>query len=294
MGRHSYEIITDTCANFKESEIEEFDIKVIGFPYTVNGEESTDDPRGETIETKDVYALLRKKCDVKTSLINSAAFEEFFEEFLKEGKDILYICISGGISGTYQNAINAKNILSEKYPDRQIFVVDSLSGSYSQGILVIKTVLKRNAGATVSEAFEYACRLRNHITHDFTIDDLFYLKKSGRVSNSTALVGTIMMIKPMFTLDKEGKLIVYKKINGRKKALNSILENFKKNIDKNEADFIGIVHGDCEDEALTLKKSVSELFPNARVLLDYLTPLVGAHAGPGAIGLLYISKENRI
>lgn len=293
MEGYSYEIITDTCSNLSEAQAKKYGVKIIGFPYTINGEEHTDDPKEKTFEIKDVYELLKKKTDVKTSLINSLKIEEFLEAFLKEGKDVLYITISGGISGTYANAEIAAKNLSEKYPDRKIMVVDSLSGSYTQGIIVVKTSKKREAGATVTEAYEYAMKIRNFATHDFTIDNLFFLRRSGRVSNSTALIGTLAMIKPMFTLDKAGKLIVYTKVNGRKKSLSTIIENFKKNIDPENADYIGIVHGDCEKEAETIRDKVIEIFPKAEIFFDYLTPLVGSHTGPGAIGLLYVAKAAR-
>lgn len=293
MERYSYEIITDTCSNLTDAQAEKYDIRIIGFPYTINGELHTDDPAKKTFDNKEVYELLSKKADVRTSLINSNTLEEFFEPFLKEGKDILYLCISGGISGTYQNAIFAANNLSEKYSKRKIIVVDCLSGSYAQGIVAVKTSKKRKLGATIEEAAEYAENLRYFVTHDFTIDNLFFLKRSGRVSNSTALIGTLAMIKPMFTLNKTGDLIVYSKVNGRKKALSLIMENFIKNIDPTNADCIGIVHGNCEKEAESLRDKVVKMFPKAEIFFDYLTPLVGSHTGPGAIGLLYIAKSAR-
>jgi len=293
MAGYSYEIITDTCSNLSDELAEKYGIKIMGFPYTIDGREHTDDPRAKTFEIKDVYELLKKKTDVKTSLINSLNIEEFLEQFLKEGKDVIYLTISGGISGTYQNGVLAQKNLSEKYPERKIFIVDSLSGSFTQGIIALMMAKKRAAGAEIEEINEYAKNLRNFATHDFTIDNLFFLRRSGRVSNSTALIGTLAMIKPMFTLAKDGKLIVYQKVNGRKKSLSLILENFKKNINPENADYIGIVHGDCEDEAKTLKDKIKEMFPKSEILFDYLTPLVGSHTGPGAIGVLYIAKEKR-
>lgn len=294
MEGRNYEIITDTCSNLSEKQAEKYNIKIMGFPYIVNEKEVTDYPPNNTFEAKEAYALLRKKAEVKTSLINSFTIEEFAEMFLKAKKDVIYITISGGISGTYHNACVAAETLREKYPERKIFVIDSLSGSYAQGILVVKTAKKRENGASVEEAAEYAGKLRYYITHDFTIDNLIYLKKSGRVSNSAALIGTIARIKPMFTLSGDGKLVVSEKVNGRKKSLALILENFKKNIDYENADFIGIVHGDCKEEAEELRKKVCSFIPKAEIFFDYLTPLVGSHTGPGAIGLLYVSKNKRV
>lgn len=293
MERFDYEIITDTCSNLTEEQAKKYNIKIIGFPYIINGEEHTDDPRSKTFETAEVYQLLKRKADVKTSLINSAVLEEYIEPFLKEGRDVIYITISGGISGTFMNATLARDSLMEKYPERKVYAVDSLSGSYAQGILAIKTALKRQSGVDVSEAAEYAEKMRNFITHDFTVDNLFFLKRSGRVSNASALIGTLAMIKPMFTLSKEGRLATYGKVNGRKKSLSLIFENFKKNIDPENADFIGIVHGDCLKEAETLREKVKALFPSSEILFDYLTPLVGSHTGGGAIGLLYVKKTQR-
>lgn len=293
MAGYTYEIITDTCSNLSDKIAKLHGIKIMGFPYTIDKEEHTDDPRAKTFEIKDVYELLKNKADVKTSLINSINIEEFLEQFLKEGKDVIYLTISGGISGTYQNGVLAVKNLEEKYPERKIFVVDSLSGSFTQGILALMAAKKRSEGKSITEVNEYIKNLRHYATHDFTIDNLFFLRRSGRVSNSTALIGTLAMIKPMFTLEKDGKLVVYQKVNGRKKSLSLMLENFKKKVDPQNADYIGIVHGDCEDEAKTLKDRIKEMFPKSEILFDYLTPLVGSHTGPGAIGILYIAKEKR-
>lgn len=289
----NYEIITDTGANLTCEQAEKYNIKIIGFPYLIDGKEHTDDPKNKTFETKELYSLLKTKTDVKTSLINTALMEEFFEPFLKNGKDIIYICLSGGISGTYQNSCICKNTLKKKYPDREIYTVDSLSGSYGQGLLAIKCAKKREAGLSLEEVFQYASELRFNINHDFTISDLFFLKRSGRLSGAGAILGTLAMIKPMFTLDNEGKIKIYAKANGRNKAISIMLDNFRKNIDTENSDIITVVHGDCSKDADYIVSEIKKEYPSSEILCDYLTPLVGAHTGPGAIGILYISKNKR-
>ncbi len=288
-----YEIITDTCSNLTKEQAEKYDIKMIGFPYIINGEPHTDDPENPTFKPKEFYELLEKKGEAKTSLINSAVLEEFFEPYLKDGKDIIYICISGGISGTYKNALLAQRNMEEKYPNRKVYIVDSLSGSYAQGILVLKTAKKRLYGMNAEEAYSYAEKLRYKIKHDFTLSDLFFMKRGGRLSGVSAFLGTLAMIKPMLTLDKNGDIKVYAKINGRKKSLSLMWENFKKNVDPDEADFIAVVYGSCENEAREFRDGIKKLFPNSELFYDYLTPLVGAHTGPSAVGILYVSKEER-
>lgn len=289
----SYVIITDTGSNLTCQQAEKYNIKIMGFPYLIDGKEHTDDPQNKTFETKELYAFLKTKADVKTSLINAVAMEEFFEPFLKEGKDILYLCLSGGISGTYQNSCFCKNSLSAKYPDRKIYTVDSLSGSYGQGLFAIKCAQKRDTGASLKEVYDYACDLRFYINHDFTISDLFFLKRSGRLSGAGALLGTLAMIKPMFTLDNDGKIKIYAKANGRNKAISIMLDNFRKNADPENADIITVVHGDCIKDADYIVSEIKKDYPTSEIFCDYLTPLVGAHTGPGAIGILYIAKNKR-
>lgn len=215
-----------------------------------------------------------------------------FESILKEGKDILHIGFSSGLSASYNVAKMVAEELSDEYPDRKIVVIDSLCAAPGQGLLVYYAVLKKEAGATLEENAEYLEGLKLNVCHEFTVDDLKYLARGGRISKATAAIGTIINIKPVLYVDNEGHLINGSKVRGRKASLKALVDNMGTHLTdefKNEVCFIG--HADCLDDAEYVAKMVKERFGIQKFVINYLCPTIGAHTGPGCVALFYLGKE---
>ena len=218
-------------------------------------------------------------------------FSASFEEILKNGEDILAILISSGISGTYQAAKIAADDLSEKYPERKIIVIDSLSASIGHGLLVYYAAMLEREGKTIDEVAQFVNDNRLKMVHKFTVDDLFFLKRGGRLSGGVAIIGTILQIKPLLHVNDEGKLIAQDKVNGRKKSLNNIFEEFKRNVVDPENQVVAICHGDCIDDAEYLANKIRSEFEVKDIIINYCDPVLGAHAGPGVVALFYFADK---
>ena len=227
----------------------------------------------------------------KTSAVNSETFLSLFEEALKEGKDVLYLGFSSGLSTTYNSGRLAAEQMREKHPDRKIIVLDTLAASAGFGLLVYLAVQKKNAGASIEETAEYAKSLIPRLAHWFTVDDLVYLKRGGRISPTAAFVGNMLGIKPVLHVDNEGHLINMSKVRGRKTALNALASK----IGELEADVehypIFISHGDCMADVEMLKKMILDKYGKEVELVTDVGAVIGAHAGPGVLALFFIAKE---
>ena len=200
----AYEIITDSSSNLSKSMIQEIDVRVLPLSFFVGGEEYKSYSEDESFDYASFYAKLRNKENVKTSLINADTFIQEFEKILEAGKDVLAILMSSGISGTYQAAKIAADTVRERFPDRQVIVIDSLSASIGQGLLIYYTAKLREAGKSIEEAADWVYKNRLKMVHQFTVDDLFYLKRGGRLSGGVAIIGTILQIKPVMHVDNNG------------------------------------------------------------------------------------------
>ena len=213
------------------------------------------------------------------------------EEILKEGRDVLYLGFSSGLSTTYNSGRIAAEALREKYPEAQILTVDTLAASAGQGLLVYLAVQKRDAGATVTEVADYIKDIRLHLCHWFTVDDLVYLKRGGRVSSTAAFVGGMLGIKPVMHVDNEGKLIPIAKVRGRKVSLNAIVEKYGETATDPAAGPVFICHGDCMDDVSYLSEQLKAKYGVAVDHITYTGPVIGAHSGPGTLALFYLGKE---
>ena len=220
----AYEIITDSSSNLSKSMIKEIGVRVLSLSFFVGSEEYKGYREDEEFDYASFYAKLRSKENVKTSLVNADIFIEEFEKILEDGKDVLAILMSSGISGTYQAAKIAADTVRERYSDRQVIVIDSLSASIGQGLLVYYAAKLRETGKTVEEAADWVYKNRLKMVHQFTVDDLFFLKRGGRLSGGVAIIGTILQVKPVMHMDNNGLLVVQDKVNGRKKSLNAMLK----------------------------------------------------------------------
>ena len=287
----AFEIITDSSANLSREMVKEIGVHVLSLSFFLGDTEHYSFSMEEDFDSAAFYGRLRNKEHVKTSLVNADRFEAVYEKILDEGKDVLAIIMSSGISGTYQSAKIAADNIREKYPERQIIVVDSLAASIGQGLLVYYAAQMKNEGKSLEETADWLYKNRLKMVHQFTVDDLFFLKRGGRLSGGVAIIGTVLQIKPVLHVDDEGHLITQEKMMGRKKSLNRIAELMKYNIINPEEQIVAICHGDCIEDAEYLAKKVRELYPVKDIIINMLDPAVGAHSGPGTIALFYLGNK---
>jgi len=287
----SFVLMTDSSANLTTDIIEKFGIEIIPLTFIVNDAEYTSYRKGENIDIKQFYDMMRNKEHIKTSLITPEVFITEFEKFLKQGQDVLYIGFSSGLSGTFQSSVIAADTLSEKYPDRKIIVWDSLCASLGQGLIVYYAVKMKEEGKTMDEILSWLDENRLKLCHWFTVDDLFFLKRGGRISATTAILGSALNIKPVLHVDNNGKLVSVSKARGRKQAINKLIAKLDETAIEPEKQAIFISHGDCIEDAEYIAKTVKEKYGVKDIVINYIDPVIGAHSGPGTLALFFIGTE---
>lgn len=287
----AFEIITDSSANLTREMAKKLDVRILSLSFFLGEDEYKSYPEDKEFDYSWYYDALRKKEPARTSLVSVDCFKEAFEDILKEEKDILAVVVSSGLSGTYQSAKIAADTLREQYPHREIIVIDSLSASVGQGLLVYYAAKMKQEGKSIEEIADWIYKNRLNMVHQFTVDDLFFLKRGGRLSGGVAIIGTILQIKPVLHVDNEGHLIAQEKINGRKKSINRMVEIMKENGKDLDNQVVAICHGDCIEDAEYLKKKVQEIATPKEIIVVPLDPVLGAHAGPGTVAVFYLGKE---
>lgn len=282
-------LYTDTSANLPLSLLREYDITVIPFSYTVNGEE--EDYNEETdFDGKSFYNAMRGGAEVKTSMVNPATAAAFFERALSQGDDVLYVGMSGGISGTAQAAALAAVELMDKYPHAKIMTIDTYAASLGEGLLVLEAAELLRAGKSYEEVSDRILARRAHMCQFFTVDDLSYLKRGGRISGAAALVGTMLGIKPILRGDETGHIVACGKVRGNRKAYAELAEYFdKRALDKMER--IGIAHADNQEGTDYLLGLLREKGFTGECLEVYYEPVTGSHVGPGTVALFFYGTE---
>ncbi len=287
----AFKIITDSSANLTNEMVKELGVKVLSISLIINEEEVKSYEEDSEFDYVSFYETLRSGEHIKTSLVNSDTFFNEFEKILKNGEDVLVLTISSGISGTYQAARVASDMAREKYPDRQVIVIDSLAASIGQGLLVYYAAMLQKEGKSIEEVSDWLYKNRLKMVHNFTVDDLFFLKRGGRLSGGVAVIGTILQIRPILHVDNDGHLVTIDKVNGRKKSLNKIFETFKENVTNPEEQVIAICHGDCLEDAEYLAKKIKNEYNVKDVIIDYCGPVLAAHSGPGTLALFYLADK---
>jgi DegV family protein with EDD domain len=268
--------------------IEKLNISVVPLSMTLKGE-TRQDSVGDGI--KEVYAALREGEVATTSAANPENWSDVMKPILNAGEDILVIAFSSGLSTTYQSAVIAASDLAEEYPDRQIRVVDGLCASLGQGLLVYYTCQKRDAGLSLEELTDWVESHKLNLCHWFTVDDLMYLKRGGRVSAATALVGTVLKIKPVLHVDDEGHLINVAKARGRKASIEMLLSKMEQTMLPGENDYVMICHGDCLEDAQYLEGLLKEKLGVKEVFIGYTGAVIGSHSGPGTLALFFLGDK---
>ena len=287
----NFAIVTDTGANLPENLIEENEILVLSLSFFVDEKEYYSYEPGKKTDLSEFYKMMREKKPIRTSLVNAELAKEQIGKLLSEGKDVLYVGFSSGLSGTFQSVSIAMDELKEEYPDRKILAVDTLAAALGQGLLVYFAIQQRKAGAQIEDIYQWIMENRLHICHWFTVDDLFFLKRGGRISAATAVVGTALSIKPVLHVDDEGHLINMSKTRGRKKSLEALLKKFEETAINPGETPVFISHGDCLEDAKYVEQRLKEKYGVKEVLIQILDPVIGAHAGPGTVALFFVGTQ---
>ena len=282
------QLFTDTSANLPCELVNKYGISVIPFTYTMDGVEHI--PDTDKFDGKAYYDAIRGGSDVKTSMINVACFGEYFGKALEKGDDVLYIGMSGGISGTAHAAQLAVRELSESYPDRKIIAVDTLGASLGEGMLALEAAEKILEGMDISEIAAHVRRLIPHMCQCFTVDDLRYLKKNGRISGAASLIGNMLGIRPLLIGNNEGKIILKEKVRGAKKVLDAMANRYAELVLDKMQD-IGIAHADNEAGKAYLVQRLRDKGFTGKCLSVCYEPVTGSHVGPGAVALFFFGTD---
>jgi DegV family protein with EDD domain len=284
----AYRIVTDTCCDFPMHMYDALKLAVV--PLSVNFQ-------GQTVSSysekwlKKLFAGLRAGEVATTSAVNPKGWQDVIEPVLKDGEDVLVLAFSSGLSTTYQSAVIAATELRELYPDRKVNVVDTLCASLGQGLLVYYACQKRDEGMSLEALTAWCEEKKFNLCHWVTVDDLMYLKRGGRVSATTALVGTMLQIKPIIHVDNEGHLINVGKARGRKAAIETVAKKMGELGLPGENDTVFICHGDCIEDAQYLEQIVKEKYGVKNVLIYYVGAVIGSHSGPGTLALFFLGNE---
>lgn len=294
-----FQIVVDSAANIPAELVKKYDIRVISFVNYVNGKKVVCfdpdlTPEEERAKGREYYDAVRAGADVKTGLVSSGDFEDLFRSILEAGDDILYFSLSKNISGTYNSARIAAEELSESFPDRKIRLIDALNASLAQGILAIYASEMRAGGKSLDETADILATYPAKMNGIFTVGDLKYLSKTGRISSSAALVGNLLSIKPILRGNKDGFIVQFKKCRGRKSALNTLVSLVCDNIVNPEEQIIGIAHADAYEDSLYVMEEIRKrvkLRGFINTSYDYCT---GSHVGPDTIALFFMAKDREL
>lgn len=285
-------IICDVCADIPVEVAKERDILSLPMTLTVNDIERVYTAEG--FDCKTFYDGMREGDKCSTSQIVVESYKEYFRTILKNGDDIIYVCLSSGLSGSYNGSLNAISELKEEFPERKIHSIDSLGASLGEGLLTLRLASLRDQGKTFEEIVAWGEENKHNVMLWFTVDDLKYLQRGGRVSKTSAIVGTLLDIKPVLQCNSEGKLVPHAKVKGRKRAIRALLEDMNKfgvNINGQE---ICISHGDCLEDALTLKNMILEKYPDCTFVIGHIGAVIGSHSGPGTLALFFMGQKRFI
>lgn len=286
----NYILMTDSDSDLPFALQQEMNIPVVQMPYILEGKEYLDD-LGQSMDYKTYFDKMRNGATPTTSALNETIYLEYFEPILQEGKDLLFIAFSSQLSGTINAIYAAREQLLEKYPERKFTVVDTLSISGPQTLLVIKAHEMYIAGASMEEVAAWLEENKLRAQAWFTVDDLKYLKRGGRVSPAAATIGTLLDLKPILTETCEGKLAAAEKVRGRRKAMNFIVDKAIENIEDQKESIALLLHADASEDAARLKELAQAKLPELTIRIENVGPVIGAHAGPGTLALCFMGKK---
>ena len=289
--KFDYEIVTDSSSNLPKALIEQYDLPVLPFGYTMGGKEYKVDLMSGPLERQAFFAAMRIKVEVTTSLVNFSQYTEVFEKILQGGQDVLYIGMAAGISGSYANAVIAAQELGEKYPERKIKLVDTMNASLGEGLPVLMALKMRDAGDSLETAWEKTSAIIPHMRGSFMVDDLMFLYRTGRVSGVKALAGKALGIRPLLKGDDTGHIVVCGKARGKKAALEALLSDFEEHVIPDSHQTVAVAHCDAEKDAEYVAERMRKNPAVDNVILEWYESCTGAHLGPGAVALFYMADH---
>ena len=284
-----YVILTDSSADLDSQMVKELGLNVLPLSFTIQDKTYHNYPDNREMDPKVFYKALREGAMCTTAAVNVADYNEALEPLLESGKDVLLLVFSSGLSATYQSAKVTAEEMNEKYPDRKVYAVDTLCASMGQGLLVWHAVQQQKAGKSLEEDRDWTEENKLNLCHWFTVDDLHFLKRGGRVSAATAVVGTMLQIKPVLHVDDEGHLINMAKARGRAASLTALADKLAETA--TDKDLVFISHGDCPEDAQTLASDLKKRIGVKKVVLNTIGPVIGAHAGPGTVALFFVGTK---
>ena len=286
-----FAIVTDSSCDLPWETVKSLGLTVLPLSFIMGGKEYKNYPDNRSMSSEEFYTRIRKGELSKTSAVNVESFKNEMEKILKEGKDVLNIAFSSGLSNTFNAAKIACDELSEKYRERKIFVVDTLSASLGQGLLVYLAAKKKEAGETITDVRDWLEKNKLNLCHWFTVDDLKHLKRGGRISAAAALVGTMLSIKPVLHVDNEGRLVAVSKVRGRRASLNALVDQMEKTAIEPSEQTVFISHGDCPDDAEYVAGEIKRRMGVKNILINTIGPVIGTHSGPGTLALFFLGTQ---
>lgn len=286
-----FRIVTDTSANLPTAYLQQEHITIIPFTFHADGDEQACLDLN-TFDAKTFYAQMRSGTKVSTSQIPPQRYLDVLTPMLEAGEDVLFVSMSSGISGSYASGQIAARQLREEFPARKLLLVDTYSASLGEGLLVMRAVDCRREGMSIDDTYALLRSLRHRMAQIFTVDDLRYLRRTGRLSNLEAAVGTVLQIKPLLKGDPQGKIVCFAKLRGRQRAIEAIARRYEELVRDAQTQTVGIAHADCAPDAQILTSLLrrSSCPPKQILLVDY-EPVTGSHVGPGALALFFLSDD---
>lgn len=284
-------ILTDSSADLSAEMAQKLNVEILPLGFVMDNQTYRNYPDNREMDPHVFYDRLRSGDVATTTALNVAEYTEALEPLLQAGKDVLILAFSSGLSTTYNSSRLAVEELSAKYPERKLYTVDTLCASLGQGLLVWYAARERDRGHSIEEVRDWIEEHRLNVCHQFTVDDLYFLKRGGRISAATAVVGSMLQIKPVLHVDNEGHLINIGKVRGRQAALKALVDRMEETALDSGSLTVFISHGDCLEDAQTVADMVKKRFGVEDVYINYVGPVIGAHSGPGTVALFYAGTE---
>ena len=284
-------ILTDSSADLGADLVAQLDVQVLPLSFTIQGTTYHNYPDNREMDPAAFYAMLRQGELATTSAVNVAQYTEALEPLLQAGRDVLVLAFSSGLSAPYNSSTIAVEELREKYPDRKLYTVDTLCASLGQGLLVYLAAKEREKGKSIEEVRDWVEAHKLNLCHQFTVDDLHFLKRGGRISATTAVLGSMLQIKPVLHVDDEGHLINIGKARGRAASLKALVDKMEITAIDPKDQIVFISHGDCLADAEMVAQMVKDRMGVQQVYINYVGPVIGAHSGPGTLALFYVGTE---
>ncbi len=288
----NFEIVTDSSSNLLDETIGRFGLHILPLTFMIDGQQRQSFVKGEKSDLKQFYTMMREGKVITTSLPNMSDSEILLRSLLEAGRDILYLGFSSGLSGTYQAIALLLDGLAAEFPERRVMHVDTLAASGGEGLLVYKAAQMAQAGASIEETHQWVEDNKLKLAHWFTVDDLMFLFRGGRVTRTSAWAGTMLNIKPVMHVDDDGHLIPLEKVMGRKKSILGMIKHMEETADAPISEqTVFITHGDCLEDAEFLRDKIAEKFGVTDIHINYVDPVIGAHSGPGTLALFFMASR---